>query len=61
MQRYNSFTELTEEFARREGTALEYICKDGSTGSMSYAELAERIFRRAGELREKGSGTDGGL
>ncbi len=58
MKRYNSFTELTGEFARREGTALEYICKDGSTGSMSYAELAERIFRRAGELSEKGSGTD---
>ena len=58
MRQFKSFTELTEDFARREGTALEFTGPEGSVCSVSYKELADMIFRRAEELRRQGSGTD---
>ena len=58
MKKYNSFTELTQAFALRVGTALEFINEDGMIISVSYAELAVRIMQRADELCKKGSGTD---
>ena len=58
MRQFKSFTELTEDFARRDGTALEFTGPDGSVCCVSYKELADMIFRRAEELRQKGSGTD---
>lgn len=58
MIRYGSFRELTEAFATRDGTALVFTAEDGSIGSVSYRELAERIMSRAGVLAGKGPGTD---
>ena len=58
MKKYSSFTELTQAFALRDGTALEFINEDGMIISISYAELAVRIMQRADELCKKGSGTD---
>ena len=58
MRKFNTFTELTEDFARRDGTALEFTGPDGSVCNVSYRELADMIFRRAEELRQRGSGTD---
>lgn len=58
MKRYDSFTELTQAFALREGTAIEYFDEDGLKVSVSYPELAVRIMMRADELSVKGSGTD---
>ena len=58
MKKYNSFIELTEVFAGREGTALEYLAEDGKIASVSYKELAERIKERAVYYSTKGPGTD---
>ncbi len=58
MTKYNSFIELTEAFATRNKTAIVYSNEDGSIGSVSYAELADRIKKRAAEVSEKGIGTD---
>ena len=58
MKKYNSFIELTEAFAGREGTALEYLTEDGNIGSVSYKELAEKIKGRAAFYATKGPGTD---
>ena len=58
MKKYNSFIELTEAFAGREGTALEYLSEGGKIESMSYKELAERIKERAAFYATKGPGTD---
>lgn len=58
MIRYDSFRELTEAFATRDGAALVFTAEDGSIGSVSYRELADRIMSRAGELAGKGPGTD---
>ncbi len=58
MKKYNSFIELTEAFAGREGTALEYLAEDGNIGSVSYKELAEKIRKRAAFYATKGPGTD---
>ena len=58
MKKYNSFIELTEAFAGREGTALEYLAEDGNIGSVSYKELAEKIKERAAFYATKGPGTD---
>ena len=58
MKKYSSFTELTQAFALRVGTALEFINEDGMIISVSYAELAVRIMQRADELCKKGRGTD---
>ena len=58
MTKYNSFIELTEAFATRDKTALVYTNEDGTLGSISYAELADRIKKRAAEVSEKGIGTD---
>ena len=58
MTKYNSFIELTEAFSERDKTALVFTNEDGSTGSISYAELADRIRKRAAEVSTRGSGTD---
>lgn len=56
--KYNSFRELTEAFALRDGTALIYSDGEGNVCELSYKELADRIMKRAAELAQKGSGTD---
>ena len=58
IRKFRSFIELTEDFATRDKIALIFSDEDGNKGSISYAELADRIKRRAAEISEKGSGTD---
>jgi acyl-CoA synthetase (AMP-forming)/AMP-acid ligase II len=58
IRKFRSFIELTEDFATRDKIALIFSDEDGNMGSISYAELADRIKKRAAEISEKGSGTD---
>ena len=57
MKKYESFLELTQAFAEREGTALLYTDEDGDICSVSYRELAEMIMMRTELARQRGPGT----
>lgn len=58
MRKFNTFIELTGAFAERDGIALEFVNEDGSIGTVSYKELADRILKRAEFYEGKGPGTD---